>query len=748
VLLVCGVAVVFGQSLRNEFVDLDDNQYVTENPDVFTGLSWKNIYWSITAAHSANWHPLTWMSHQLDCQVYGLNNPWGHHLTNLLLYAAMVALLFLLFERMTGALWRSAAMTALFALHPLRAESVAWVAERKDVLSGLLFVLTLWFYCDYVRSPRRGKPVDELSILWTALRYLLVLFVFALGLTAKSMLVTVPFILTLLDFWPLGRWKGLFSIRTSADGWPAVEPLSLGNYWSVVRIITEKVPLFALSAFSCRMTIWSQSQVPAIKSLELVYRVGNAIVSYVAYLGQTLWPVCMVLHYPHPGRGIHWFGVYWAGGLLLAVTFVAIVPAFFKRPYALIGWLWYLGMLVPVIGLVQVGAQAHADRYTFLPHIGLFMAIVWLIGDCIGGLTTRVRGMLCCAVAPLVLCASMAVAWKQTSYWQNNMLLWQHSVSCQPDTNDYAQNMLAGLLSEAGDDDGAIEHYTKSININPIYGAPYVGLAGCLYKKNRLDDAARICVQAISLDPENSPARNVYGVVLYGMKKAPEAIEQLQMAVKLDPQNSQASSNLCELLRLQGKFDEAIKYGRMALQVKPNWFEAHRNLARTFCDAGRQAEACAEFAQAVALNPRDVLMRHLYGESLAWQDKLPEARAQFVAVSAFDSGDPVERLAIARRLATDPRDGLRDGAAAARIAGQLLKATDGKDLDVLDVLAMAYAEEGNFAQAEAVIVTALRLAEPNVPKAVPILQDRLARYRAHYPIRVPAPAPPVVGGRQ
>ena len=731
VMLVAAVAVVFGQSLRNEFVNLDDDQYVTENPDVFTGLSLKNIGWAITSAHSANWHPLTWISHQVDCQIYGLKNPWGHHFSNLLLYAATVVLVFLQFERMTGAVWRSAAMTALFALHPLRAESVAWIAERKDMLSGLLFILTIWFYYDYARRP------------FSFLRYLLVICIFALGLTAKSMLVTVPCVLALLDIWPLRR--------IGVGGWSTVSrkirdwELGIGDWKSdtrvLVRLILEKLPLFALSAYGCYMAHWSQSQVRAFKQLDFQFRVGNAIVSYAAYLGQTFWPLGLGLHYPHPGRNIHWQSVALASGIVLSITVFAVALAFFKRTYAAVGWFWYLGMLVPVIGLVQVGAQAHADRYTFLPHIGLFIAVVWLLADMAVHLPSRIRGVLFCVFLPFILSGLMADAWKQTSYWRSNMLLWQHSVDCMPN-NDFAQDMLARLLFGAGDVDGAAEHYKKAIEFNERYPAPYVGLGKVYYSKGKLPEATRLCWAAIELDADNADAHNCYGVILAQLGKSDEAIGELQKAVHFEPWNAQALNNLGELCRRQGKFADAIEYCHQSLGIRSDSFEAHRNLGSALSDSGRLKEACDEFAEAVTLNPRDVYVRHLYGEALAWQGKLAEARIQFVAVANLGTGDTEERLKVARRLATDPRKEMRDGTAALRIMQDINAMTGNKNIYVLDVLAAAHAEQGDFAQAEKTVRAAIDIAQTANPQSVPILQNWITNYRAHVPMRLPSPEAP------
>ena len=382
--LVAVTWAVFGQTLTHDFVNFDDHVYVYENPLVTRGLSIGGIIGAFTQTHARNWHPLTTLSHMLDCQLYG-QNPGGHHLTNVILHTISVLLLFVGLKRMTDALWQSAFVAALFAIHPLHVESVAWIAERKDILSGVFFMLTLTAYAHYARAP-------------SALRYLLVALLVAFGLMSKPMLVTLPFVLLLLDYWPLARIKG-----------PKSE---VGS--RLRRLINEKIPLFVLSVFSCIATLFAQRQGPsAIDQLPLLWRLENTFVTYVTYISQMLWPARLAVFYPHPNGRLPLVQVTASIALLVAISLL-VISLRRTKPYLVTGWFWYLGMLVPVIGLVQVGEQARADRYTYLPQIGLYIIIAWTVGDLLLE-STRVRRALVGAIASIAIVSLSVRASGQTS---------------------------------------------------------------------------------------------------------------------------------------------------------------------------------------------------------------------------------------------------------------------------------------------------------------------------------------------
>src|SRR3972149_3559607 len=463
------VLIVFGQTLRHDFVNYDDRLYVYENPYVTHGLTTQGIVWAFTSKHASNWHPLTWLSHMLDCQLFGLA-PWGPHLVNVLLHAATAILLFLVLRRMTGDLWPSAFVAVVFAVHPLRVESVAWVAERKDVLSGLFFMLTLWAYVGYVRHP------------FSTARYLTVMVLFALGLMAKPMLVTLPFVLLLLDYWPLGRMTPLAAENRNKRLGATVQ-LSPQRIFSIppqqsfsippqrifsipARLAMEKVLLMVLAAASCAATLWAQSEVIADdEHMPLSLRIGNAVISYVAYLVQLFYPAGLAVLYPHPWSGLPMWKV--AGALLLLAAICGGVVALRRRcPYLLVGWLWYLGMLLPVIGLVQVGLQAMADRYTYLTQIGLCIAFAWGVAQ-----FTRswpYRGWVCGIASVLALATLLGCAWLQTSYWHDSETLWTHTLACTS-RNFVVHNNLGNALAKVGRLKEAVENYEQALELKSNY---------------------------------------------------------------------------------------------------------------------------------------------------------------------------------------------------------------------------------------------------------------------------------------
>ena len=420
--------LVFGQTLRHEFVNFDDYAYVTNVPLVTAGLTSEGVRWAFTNRHSGNWHPLTTLSHMLDCQLYGLD-AHRHHLTNVILHTVAVLLLFLVLRQMTGGTWRSAFVAALFAIHPLRVESVAWVAERKDVLSGIFFMLTLGAYVRYARNPALPST-------------LLVVLSFALGLMSKPMLVTVPFVLLLLDYWPLARFG-----RSGPIPW---------------RLVLEKIPLLLMSAASCAATVLAQTDaIIGTEQLSFGWRAANAVTSYVAYLWQTIWPVDLAVLYPHPESNyLQSWQVAGAVALLGVITAVAFAVRR-KHPYLITGWLWYVGMLVPVIGLIQVGSQARADRYTYLPHIGIFLVVAWGVSDWAKQWGLQGRKILGAAAA-VVIAVLTLTACKQASYWRDEETLWIHTLAITSH-NQWAQANYAYLLLRRERPQEAIPHFEASL---------------------------------------------------------------------------------------------------------------------------------------------------------------------------------------------------------------------------------------------------------------------------------------------
>ena len=644
--LVAVTWAVFGQTLAHDFVNFDDHVYVYDNPFVIRGISTEGIIGAFTHTHARNWHPLTTVSHMLDCQLYGLN-AGGHHLTNVILHTISVLLLFLVLKQMTGALWQNAFVAVLFAVHPLHVESVAWIAERKDVLSAVFFMLTLAAYARYVRAP-------------SAPRYLLVALFFAFGLMSKPMLVTLPFVLLLLDYWSLGR---------------------IGDQKSEVgsrlrRLITEKIPLFALSALSCTATLLTQSQGPnAIDQLPFLWRLNNSFVSYVTYIWQMLWPARLAVFYPHPNDRLPLLEVTAAIAFLVGISLLVIYLRRTK-PYLVTGWFWYLGMLVPVIGLVQVGEQAHADRYTYLPQIGLYIMIAWTVGDLLLESTPRVRGTLVGVAAVLAIVSLGVRAFGQASYWKNSETLWNHTLTVTAE-NDVAHNNLGFLFLRRGELDKAISEFQAALNIRSRNTETHYSLGAALIQNN-------------------------LGNALAREQLWHEAIDHLQEAVRLRPDYADAYFNLGSVLFQQGRIDQAIAQWHKALAIRPTDAEAHRSVASALRKQGNVKEAIAEYEQALNVVPEDSVALN----NLAWI------------------------------LATSSDASMRDGARAVTLAVKAVQASGGRDPNFLRTLAAARAEAGQFAEAVATAEAAKALASTqSKPELASRLEEEIALYRARVALR-------------
>lgn len=613
-LIVCGVLIsltwiVFGQTLSHDFVNFDDNQYIYENPEIIGGLSWHGVAGAFTHSHAKLWHPLTTISHMADCQWYGLR-AGGHHFTNVLLQSIVVILLLLAVERMTGRFWQSAFVAALFAIHPLKVESVAWVAERKDVLSGVLFALTLGAYLYYMRRPS----------VW---RYLSLCLIFSLGLMSKATLVTVPCVLLLLDYWPLRRFDAHPSPRGKHRGVGFWSRLPL---W--VRLIGEKIPLVALAAGSSLATIISQT--PTIGSLErfhLLWRINNAFVTYVIYLGQLFWPARLAVFYPHPEGRLALWQVTLAVALLCLITIAALILRR-KYPYLIVGWLWYLGMLVPVIGFIQVGLQARADRFTYLPHIGLYLMVAWGLTD----LTKdwRYRREALATGAAVVLAAATYCAFIQATYWKDSVSLWTHTLAVTSD-NDVAHLCMAAALMSRGDSDQAIYHSREAAKIR-VDNAGMYGHVPAVYGKEESERAIAHWEERLRAHPEDVPARNNLGVILFQDGRVIEAVARWQQSLDIYPDDGNAQNNLAWVLATYP--DPAIRNAGKAVDLaeKAVGHPGGRNptclrtLAAAYAENGRYAEAVvtAQGAAELASTQRDfALARTITSDVALYQTHSP-----------------------------------------------------------------------------------------------------------------------------
>ena len=553
IFLIAITWLVFGEALRHPFINLDDPEYVFENPKIIAGLTSSGGLWAFTHSHGGNWHPLTSISHMLDCQFFGLQAGW-HHFTNVLLHTVAVILLFLVFREMTGAMWRSAFIAAVFAIHPLRVESVAWIAERKDVLSGVFFMLTLGAYVRYVRKP-------------SGIRYLVVTLLFALGLMTKPMLVTIPFVLLLLDYWPLDRFTDASPVELKLKtgitrGW---------NQKSITtRLVLEKIPLIALSVGSSIATILAQKEaVSSIESLPLLWRINNAFVSYIAYMWQMVWPIHLALVYPLPK---HWLS-FWE--LAMAITFLAgmtaVVLSFRKKHrYLFTGWFWYVGMLVPVIGIIQVGVQARADRYTYLPQIGLYLIATWTIADL--SIAWRYRRQILGVAGAIVILALAWLAWIQNTYWRDSEILWTHTLAVTSD-NDVGHASLADLLLRRNRVDDAISHSEEALRIQSRNGNAHNTLGLCLFRTGRVDEAVAHWKESLEIKPDNMNAQANLAWVLATSPDSSlrDGAEAIELANKVLEHAGHANVIVLRTLAASyaesGRFSEAIETAQQALQL-------------------------------------------------------------------------------------------------------------------------------------------------------------------------------------
>lgn len=608
-LLATGVLAVHGRSVGFEFINFDDNVYVTENPTVLAGLTPGGISWAFTTFHASNWHPLTWLSLMLDAEIGGVN-PAVYHASNLLLHLAATLVLFVALRRMTGRDWPSGFVAALFALHPLHVESVVWIAERKDVLSAVFWFLTMGAYARYAERPGRG-------------RMLLVTLALGMGLLAKPMLVSLPIVLLLLDHWPLQRSTGSHGIaphRGSASWSEGMgERTSFARAWR--PLVLEKLPLFALAAASCAITLVAQSRSGAVKPLvsyPVGDRIANAAVSAASYLLATVWPANLAVFYPHP-RGVPTWQA--AGcGLLLAGITALVLALRRKRPWLVTGWFWYLVTLAPVIGLVQVGDQARADRYTYVPLVGVFLAIVWEVralsgramgessGSSPGGAvrearTSPIGTWLRAAALPAILALS-TVSYVQTGYWRDGVSLFERAVASTT-SNRIAENNLGSALFRKGRVEEAIEHYTRAIEIDPGYADAHANLAGASLHLGRIEEAIAQAREALRLRPDAASAHANLALALMRMGNHAEAAEHLAEDLRLRPESARAHLNLGVALMLQGRREDAITRFEEALRRDPASVEIRLNLGAALVDTGRVDEGLARIEDVLRDRPDD-----------------------------------------------------------------------------------------------------------------------------------------------
>jgi len=691
--LALAVLAAYGQLWDCDFVGFDDTTYVSSNDMVKQGLSWPGMVWAFTTLQAGFWHPLTWLSLMADSQFYGIN-PAGYHFTNLLLHLANSLLLFLLLQRLTKARWPSALAAALFALHPLHVESVAWISERKDVLSTLFWMLALWAYVRYVeeiniREMNHGLPGSHGSdsssvpfVVKSDIFYLLSLVLFALGLMAKPMLLTLPFVLLLLDFWPLRRLR------------PPLWPL-----------VAEKIPFFALAAASLVVGIMALRRGGAIVSLAAMpfgARLANVPISYARYVGKMFWPADLAVLYPIQ---LHWpvWKVACAGAFLAMVTVWAIWRAR-SQPYLVVGWLWFLGTLVPVIGLVQAGSQVMADHYTYIPLIGLFIMVIWGVREWSAFCPAPLLHWL----AAVALAACLALTTRQVGYWKNSEELFAHAIAAS-DHNYLADYDLGTYYAAVGQKAAAIRYLEQAVRTAPDFASAHNNLGKALFQEGRIDEALDHLTNAVSLNSTVPEFHYNLGNALLALGRVAQALDQFDLHVHLTPNDATAQFNFGRILLENGLAQDAIPHLQKALQINPNAPDCACALGSAFLQMGRAREAIGQYQKALQLRPDSMSA----GANLAWI------------------------------LASNPDPSLRDGARAVALALRADQLAGGQNPIILSTLAAAYAEVGKFSQAIATAQRALQLAGPrtNSPAAA-ALRAQIALYQSGSPFRDTNAAPP------
>ena len=692
---------VFGQTLRHEFVNFDDNVSVFENRQVCGGLTWKGIVWAFTHVHGGHWIPLTTLSHMLDCQLYGLN-AGGHHLTNLLLHTASVILLFLVLRRMTAVLWSSAFVAAMFAVHPLHVESVAWVTERKDVLSGLFFMLTLWAYVRYAQGrsraegrESRAQAVPTLGPRPSALDYCLVVFLFALGLMSKSMVATLPLALLLLDYWPLNR----FAQPSPTDGGDNTRRLLI-----LRRLILEKVPMLAIVVAAGMGVLFARTEHSVVPGAPFLQS-GYAIMTPVVYLVQMFHPAGLAVYCPPP-KSIPLLEIALAATLLVAIS-AGVFVLRRKRPYLLVGWFWYLVMLAPVLVLIQQGMEIRCDRYTYLPQIGVYLLLTWAAADLCA--SWNCRRLVPGAVAAALTAASILSAWIQTSYWRNSESLWIHTLACTSN-NATAHCNLGNALIEKGSVDDAIAHYQKALQIAPGYAEALNNLGNALLQKGSVDDAITHFQKALQIGPDNAEAHYNLGNALLQKGKMDEAIVHYQRALQIKPDYAKAHYNLGSILLQKGSVDEAIAHYQKALEIKPDHVKARISLGTALLQKGRADEAITNFQMVLQIKPDDADACVNLGNALLQKGKMDEAIVHYQKALEIMPDNLEVQNNMAWVLATAPQASLRNGNRAVKLAERANQLAGGRNPVILRALAAAYAEAGRFGDARRSAQEAIELA--------------------------------------
>jgi len=622
--LVVATTAVYLQVLGFDFTNYDDPKYVTENTNVQQGLTRGSIHWAFTTGYASNWHPLTWLSLMLDRHLFGAN-AGAFHLTNLLLHIANTVLLFIVLSRCTSA---------------VHVESVAWIAERKDVLSTFFWMLTMLAYVRFAQRPRVA-------------RYLPALAAFAMGLMAKPMLVTLPCVLLLLDYWPLGRIKIAQSTGPPTADSEERGQLSIGATKSLFFLVLEKIPFFILAAASSVVTFIVQKSGGAVAKMQvfpLNVRIANALVSYISYIAKMFWPARLAVFYPHPRATLPTWQVLIATVFLLCISALVIWKGR-RRRYLVVGWLWYIGTLVPVTGLVQVGEQAMADRYSYVPLTGLFIIVAWSARELL--LKWQYRKIVCALLASMVVAAMMICTWLQLGHWRNSTTLFARALKVTSNKH-VAHNNLGIALAEQNNIKQAMEHFTATLKIKPNDIDAHLNLAKALTKQNKTEQAIEHCNQVLRLQPDNAIAHNFLGLALAEQGKATQAIAVYRRGLGFNPADAILHSNLGRALLQQGRLDEAVSEFQTALELSPD-SKTHSNLGVALAFKGEFDEAIKHYGEAIRLEPENAKAHYILANALMAQGRFEEAVSQYRETLRIDPQHTKARQALIQALAEEAK---------------------------------------------------------------------------------------------
>ncbi len=730
ILIAVALAVItlaaFWRITQNGFINFDDQDYVTENPMVLSGLNAKSFAWAFTTDFAGNWHPLTWLSHMLDVGVFGVK-PGSHHFTSLLLHIANTLLLFLVLKKMTRALWRSAFVAALFAIHPLHVESVAWIAERKDVLSTFFFFLTIWAYA---RRPEVRSQKSEVRSTASDFRpltsgfYWLALLFFALGLMSKPMLVTTPFVLLLLDYWPLRR----FDLKT-----PSGNQEGRKLSW-IPGLLIEKIPFFILALASSVITVVVQHRGGAIAdvtALPMGVRAGNALVACVTYVRKTFLPVDLAVFYPFP-KVFSASLVLFSALVLCGITILA-VWRWRRSPYLAVGWFWFLGTLVPVIGLVQVGMQSMADRYTYIPLIGLFIALTWGAWEIFGN---RIQyKFIWATVACGILATCFRLTMNQAGYWRDSETLFAHALRVTRN-NPVAEYSYGAALVPQNRVDEAFPHFEEAVRLKPDYAEAHNNIGLTLVLRGKFDEAIGHYHAALQAKPGSGETHYNLGRVLAMAGRPDEAVKEYQTALKFQPHMFEARNSLGIVLGEQGNFDEAAAQFQEILRRKSDYADAHFNFGNLLLRQGRFDEAITRLSDAAKLKPDDADAHQKLALALAMSGKSAEAVPEYRRALEIHPGSLGALNDLAWILATDSKAELRNGEEAVRLARKACELANYKEARFLGALDAAYAETGRFDEAISTAEITRKLAlEKGQNELAQAAEERMKLYRSKQPFR-------------